>query len=248
MASDALALKGRKAMLALLPLLRLHHITQCDMRLRLFDILVEPVLSYGAHIWGPAMCSSWLSQGQSGKACAADDVHFTFLRELYNAHRTASRDVLLRETHRSPLPYRWLSLAASWWSKLVAMDPSRLAFQVWVADIQLMLSGCTNCWTFHFLEGLEEVGFVTPDQWRPGTPGVTVDAIQSLRPTKEAVLQATGRYQVAHWRSVVASGSDPREGPSEGTHLRSHISWVHAISPDALPSRDNAPSFLHLCM
>jgi hypothetical protein len=32
------------------PLLRQHHITQCDMRMRIFDIIVEPVVSYGAHI------------------------------------------------------------------------------------------------------------------------------------------------------------------------------------------------------
>jgi hypothetical protein len=51
-ASDELALKGRKAMFALFPLLRLHHMTQCDMRMRMFDIMVDPVVSYRAHIWG----------------------------------------------------------------------------------------------------------------------------------------------------------------------------------------------------
>jgi hypothetical protein len=128
-ASDKLAIKGRKAMLGLLPLLKLHHITQCDLRLRMFDILVEPVVSYGAHIWGPSMCSSWLSCSYDGRgsACAADEVQFAFLRELYGAHRNASRDVLLRDTHRVPLPFRWLSLAASWWAKLADMEPDRLA-------------------------------------------------------------------------------------------------------------------------
>ena len=75
---------------------------------------------------------------------------------------------------------RWLSLAASWWAKLAVMEPDRLAHQVWLSDIDLMLRGCVNCWTFHLLEGLEEIGFVEGDMWRSGTPGVTVDTIKAI--------------------------------------------------------------------
>jgi hypothetical protein len=247
-ASEALARKGRKAMLGLLPLLRLHHISQGDLRLRLYDILVEPVISYGAHIWGPFMCPSWLTASYSNRACTADNVHFTFLRELYGAHRTASRDVLLRDTHRAGLPGRWLSLAASWWDKLAVMEPDRLAHQVWMADIGLMLRGCRHCWTFRLLEGLEKIGFITGDQWRVGTPGVTVASVKGLHITKDEVMQAVLRYQAAHWHEVAAAGSDPREGLSQGTHLRTHLAWVHPFQPDAVHDRDNAPSFLKLCL
>ena len=38
---------------ALLSQCRQHHIVQPDFKFRLFDILVEPVLSYGCQIWGP---------------------------------------------------------------------------------------------------------------------------------------------------------------------------------------------------
>jgi hypothetical protein len=41
LASAGLALKGRKALLGLLPMLRRHHISQGDMRLHMFDITVE---------------------------------------------------------------------------------------------------------------------------------------------------------------------------------------------------------------
>jgi hypothetical protein len=98
-----------------------------------------------------------------------------FLRELYGPHCSASRDVLLRDTHRASLPGRWLSLAASWWEKLAAMPSTRLAHHTWLSGIQLMLSGRQNCWTFDFLEGLELIGFVQGNQWRPGSPEVTVD-------------------------------------------------------------------------
>ena len=247
-ASSLLAVKGRKALLGLLHLLRLHHVSQGDLRMRLFDILVEPVLSYGAHIWGPLMCSKWMTAGYSSRACEADHVHFLFLRELYGAHRTASRDVLLRDTHRASLPCRWLSLAASWWEKLIAMEPNRLARQVWVADIDLMLRGCVECWTFHLLEGLEEIGFVVADQWRSGTPGVTVETIKAICVTKEAVLQAALRYQAAHWQAIIAASTDPRGGVSAGTHLRTHVTWVHELEPNTVHGRANAPRFHHLCL
>ena len=248
-ASHELAVKGWKAMLGLLHLLRLHHISQGDMRLRMFDILVEPVLSYGAHIWGPLMCPKWLTDSYSGrKVCKADDVHFLFLRELYGAHPKTSRDVLLRETHRASLPCRWLSLAASWWAKLADMEPARLAHQVWLSDIDLMLHGCTNCWTYHLLKGLEEIGFVSGNQWRSGAPGVTVDFVRSITITKEEVMQAALRYQAAHWHAVIAASNDPREGVSDGTHVRTHAAWVHELDADIVHSRDNAPKFLHLCL
>jgi hypothetical protein len=51
----------RRAMFALFVLLRLHHIPQCDMHMRMFDIMVEPVVSYGAHIWGPPLCANILT-------------------------------------------------------------------------------------------------------------------------------------------------------------------------------------------
>jgi hypothetical protein len=54
-ACDTLASSGGKAMHALLSQCRQHHIAQPDLKLRLFDILVEPVLSYGCQIWGPEM-------------------------------------------------------------------------------------------------------------------------------------------------------------------------------------------------
>ena len=76
--ADILSEKGRNAMHALLPRLRQHFISQFDMRCRLFDILVEPVLSYGEQIWGPLMLNKWLFK-RGGTACLADSLHHHFL-------------------------------------------------------------------------------------------------------------------------------------------------------------------------
>jgi hypothetical protein len=246
-ASDELAAKGRKALYGLFPLLRLHHITQCDMRMRMFDIMIEPIISYGAHIWGPALCSKFLTNSYTTSHCAGDGVHFMFLRELYGAHRTASRDVLLRDTHRVSMPGRWLSLAASWWEKLASMPPSRLAHHTWLADIELMLSGSQNCWAYNLLEGLELIGFVQGGQWRPGSPGVTVETVSRLQITKKLVMEAVLQFQAMHWEAVADLGEDPRRGPSHSLHLRTHTMWVHALQ-GSVHTRANSPGFLKLCM
>lgn len=59
------------------------------------------------------------------------------------------------------MPFRWLSLAAAgWWAKLAGMGPERLARQVWVADIELMLSGCEKCWTHELVGGVGVAGCI----------------------------------------------------------------------------------------
>jgi hypothetical protein len=51
-AADALAASGCKAMHALLAQCHRSNLTQVDDKTRMFDVLVEPVLSYVSHIWG----------------------------------------------------------------------------------------------------------------------------------------------------------------------------------------------------
>lgn len=247
-ASDELAAKGRKALFALFPLLRLHHITQCDMRMRLFDIMVEPIVSYGAHIWGPHMCSKYLVDSYSKPHCSGDGVHFLFLRELYGAHRTASRDVLLRDAHRISMPMRWVSLAASWWEKLSGMASDRLARKTWVADIELMLAGCTECWSYYLLHALDCIGFVTGQQWQPGTPGLTVEVVQALPISKESVQTAVLAFQARLWEDVASTELDPRQGISEHLHLHTHMAWVHRYTEGAVHTRANSPGFQKLCL
>ena len=86
-AADALACSGRKALHALLPRLRQHHISQFDLRCRMFDVLVEPVLSYGSQVWGPDMIQDWLVRSGGGW-CHADQTHFMFLGLTSSASKT----------------------------------------------------------------------------------------------------------------------------------------------------------------
>jgi hypothetical protein len=98
-AVDALATSGTKAMHALLGRFRKECITQYDMKCRMFDIMVEPVMSYACHVWGPELCSAGLHRRPGLRPCAADNVHLAFLRYMTGAGRSSSIDVLMRDLH-----------------------------------------------------------------------------------------------------------------------------------------------------
>jgi hypothetical protein len=124
--TSVLSDSGRRAMAALSSRLRQHHISQFEMRCRMFDVLVEPVLSYGSQIWGPNMISKWLFRRDGGPACTADTLHHEFLCATAGvAARGKSRSMVLREFHRISLPFRWTLLATGWWEKLRSMPTSR---------------------------------------------------------------------------------------------------------------------------
>jgi hypothetical protein len=65
-----LAASGTRAMHAMLGRLRACGVSQFDLRARVFDALVEPVLSRAAHAWGPTLFRACLHQ-RAGAAGAA---------------------------------------------------------------------------------------------------------------------------------------------------------------------------------
>ena len=63
-------------------------------------------------------------------------------------------------------------------------------------------------------------------------PGVSVPAVMALEFARDVVGPALLRLQIERWSDLVGSSLDPRTGPSEGTHLRTHVAWVHNLAPD----------------
>lgn len=102
-APDRLATAGRGAMFALLTKLRQHQLTQFDFTFRLFDSLVTPVMSYGAHVWGPELSYKHLRQRSGLCGSEADKVRLLFLRIMAGVGACTCVDVLLRDLHRQPI-------------------------------------------------------------------------------------------------------------------------------------------------
>jgi hypothetical protein len=161
-APAALASSGGRAMHAMMGRLRGSSLTQFNIRTRMFDVLVEPVVSYASHVWGPNLFADAIRKGDHCSS-EADRTHLYFLRMLTGVGPKVCNTVLLRDTHRSPIMHHWVVLASRWWTKLADMDPgvSRLARSAWLSDIALMRGSdtgghpYTQWWSYNLLSALQ---------------------------------------------------------------------------------------------
>jgi hypothetical protein len=169
----------------------------------------------------------------------------SFLRHMTGCGQSASIDVLLRDFNRWPISYKWVVLASRWFVKLQDMPRERLAYNVWVADIELMLAGCKRCWTYRLLRTLTHLGVVDGAMWdRNCTIGITKVEVMHIRVREEVVKDALHKSLGARW-SGLYTGS-PRSAPSIGHEKVIHARWVLPVV-DGGTLRRNSPH-LKLCM
>jgi len=141
-AADALTASGSKAMHAMLARCRRANLTQFDIKTRMFDVLVEPVLSYASHIWGPLSFGKRLRA--NSYATKSERVHTSYLRIMAGASKSTCLDVIYRDFHRMPVMYHWVVLAVRWWTKMSGARQSEqsMACRAWVEDVKLAKAGC----------------------------------------------------------------------------------------------------------
>ena len=227
-ATDALAASGDRAMRGLQARCRVLHITQLAFKCRLFDTLVEPILSYGSHVWGPYIVSKRkLWQQPCTVMTTADKLHITYLRHLSGVGKHASVDVILMDFERLPVWVHWVVLGVRWLHKLQDMQPAdgqdsnRLAYNVWLSDIDLFLSGCSECWTACMLDMLGQLALLPA-----GFPAASPDRAQILKLHVDEGVVRDKLTQLVHdtWRRNLHG--DPRSAPSDGLHMSTYMAWV----------------------
>ena len=240
-AADALVASGRRAMSGLLTRCRKEHIVQPDFKLRLFDTVVEPVLSYGCQVWGPDLFHGKLHAPMEN---AADKLQLDYVRIMAGVGRQVPRNLLLAEYGRYPIMWHWIALATRWWVRLSRMNVDRLAYRAFRDDIRLMLDGCQQCWAYKLLDTLTSLGVVQAGQWRSlnGTQP-TVESIVCIPITEEEVVKALHNLFDGSWNSEPAHG--PREVQCSSQHIlhATYQSWVRGGA--ALPKymKSNELSF-----
>ena len=247
-APAVLANAGRRALQAMLGQLRRVHLNQFDIRCRMFDILVEPVLSYGCHVWGPAAFHKRLPSADRPVFMSdAEKLHLYFLRMMTGTGKVCV-DVILRDMHRAPVMHHWVVLAARWWTKLATMPPDRvsMARDAWLSDIALMRGSetagrvYTKCWSYRLLQSLQHIGAISAADWGPSADLTTLHF-------DEAHIKAC-LAQCLHARWAAVMQGDPRSAPSVGVEKCAHANWVYAINADVdCTDRHSAPPHMVLC-
>jgi sorting nexin-29 len=236
-AADALAASGSKAMHAVLSQCRLSNLTQVDIKTRMFDVLVEPVLSYASHIWGPLHFRKHLIAAPFGTQ--AERVHTSYLRIMSGANKATSLDAMYRDLHRLPIVYHWVLLAARWWNRMAAARDdaqSYVACCAWFEDVKLAVAGCRDCWAYQVLDTMHTLGLLEAG-WRQRP----LDWVQAQEWQQADIQRALTQRFVARWQGHFHP--DPRAAPSHGISICTHMAWVMPLDPESADfSRATAPA------
>ena len=143
--ADTLAKAGKQALFAMRR--RAWELGAClvEQQLQLFDILVQPVLSYGCEVWGVDLLDR--------ADCASERVHRWFCRRVQGLPKQAASAVSLAELGRQPLHLFWVQQLARFWNRLQASmsEPDRLLGRAFEDNLALMREGTdlasgSPCW------------------------------------------------------------------------------------------------------
>ena len=176
---------------------------------RMFNTLVEPVLSFGCQVWGPGtFCRLGNPLG--------DMVHQVQL-VFSGVGSNTEKIMLLREFNQQPLMHHWVVLAARLWNTMCGLDAARLLHRAFRSDILLFKGGCTTCWTAHMAKAMDSLLGAFPSKYS------SIDRLLNTRIETEPLKDALTRKFVEHWEVV---HPDPRVAPSNEVTASTYANWV----------------------
>lgn len=220
---------GRKAMHSCLTKAQAIRIQQPSMLCRFFDILISPVLSYGAHIWGPYIFDHTDNMLKND----VEKVHLEYLRIISGAPKHVHVESLYREYGRYPLMVQWIKLAARWWNKLCDKKDT-LAHKALIEDIKLMLEGCNNCWTYSLFNAMSvltapfgDLGVPRVSNWRRS--GIAVADLMTVRFNEQEVVESGRTYFDRTWTACSTMPDDLIRDTADvdtSLSLSTHKHWV----------------------
>ena len=118
-AESMLLAAGKRALHALYGRCKDLGITSIELKCRLFDALVGPILTYASGIW--AMYS------QVGKPLGIEKLHKSFLQNLVKVRNSVPTEVLMAEFGRLPLQCKCEDLALRYYFRLKELPEGSLA-------------------------------------------------------------------------------------------------------------------------
>ncbi|KAH7623119.1 putative Transposon Tf2-6 polyprotein [Nannochloris sp. 'desiccata'] len=102
-----------------------------EINFRLFDVMVDSVLGYGAEVWAPELlCNDPLSND-------CERVHLFALKWLLGVRKSTASCIVLAETGRWPLAFRWVKRIARFYNGLVKAPADSILKRAFIANCQL---------------------------------------------------------------------------------------------------------------
>lgn len=203
MAAAARAAAGTRALHAMRRRCTELGIMSPALQMRMFDVMVLPVLSYGAEIWAPHVLAAT-------QECAASRVQLAFLRHLLGVRQSTASLVVLAETGRKPLAVHWSLQLARFWNTLLAANEGSLLQRALADSIALAAETggalAQQPWAAQFAAAMQQMG-VQVDLQRPQQLGITNVKASCSAWFMRQFTEAQGT-KTRHYVDVVCGGID----------------------------------------
>ena len=142
-----LASRGKRALICILQKLAVLENHSFDLFIKLFDAQVQPIIQYGAEIWG-----------LYDAADHCEKVHLFALKKILGVTLRTPNDLIYGETDRYPVYINSAIRVIRYWLKLMQMEQTRLPRKAYVMLYNLDLRGHTN-WVSKVRIKLHNMGF-----------------------------------------------------------------------------------------
>jgi hypothetical protein len=196
------------------------HINVPELRVRLFNTLVVPVVSYGCQVWG----ADFMNIPGEGEAKSLSKIlsnpfekmQLSYLRWVSGAAKYVSNWVLLKEFAQTPLQLHWIRLVVRWWNSL-SSKKHWLAHLAFKDNVQMMIEGDTKCWSAKVIQCMKSLGLIaaTVDM-------CDLDSVCNLQFSESDVRNKVLLKYESVW---VGLHDNPRLSPSVGNARCIYIRW-----------------------
>ena len=147
-AIEQLCASAKRALFAIYGRCHELHIQDPRLKCKLFDALVQPILTYACEIWSVVGNLSALQK--------LERIHVGFLKKLLGVHSNASSKLTYAEFGRLPLSHQWLQQSLKYMHRMFELEDQRLckiAFQAdWLKGLGWM-HGMSSQLRIHGLRG-----------------------------------------------------------------------------------------------
>ena len=145
-ACQDLMARAKKATLSILQTMYRFENSSIDVFCRLFDAQVQPILQYGAEIWGME------------KGVEIEKIHIFAMKRFLKVNRYTPNDIIYGELGRYPIYINSYIACIRYWLKILIMDENRLPFKCYKMLYNLDSGGKTN-WVTNIKNCLSRYGF-----------------------------------------------------------------------------------------
>ena len=138
------------------------HVSAPPTMLKLFDTLVQPILSYGCEVWGVdfgIQVHRYLEPPSTPRpADRHEALHKNFIKRVMEVSPSTPDAIIYGETGRLPLAFHRLKLIVKYWNRLCTLPDQRLLKKAFLESISLASTNKLS-WTTSFRALLEPLGW-----------------------------------------------------------------------------------------